>query len=314
MIIAIGGRKESGKTELVKLLTKRKYIKISFATKLKQIICDLYGIENIDKLNELKEVPMKLDWSYKMKDLFCDLADISKDDFYIFDNKYKRTSFSGVRDALQYLGTDILRNIDINYHVKATLNHLDKSKNYCIDDIRFHSEMEGVKKEVSGDFSSYYILRPDNFSISNHQSERELSWKDFDNVILNTGTIKDLENKFNSIYINGIDIDLNVPKNDLFYDITSENEKLFKKVFDCMNIDAEEKFYEICIEDKESEEYRDLMKLEDSDIKYKHTTGQKIYSITNPYLVENIKKWIEPEIGFIDDVDILIRKTFFDLF
>jgi hypothetical protein len=192
MIIGFGGRMKSGKSTLSKELEKRGFIKIAFADYLKQTISKLYDID-IEKLQtkegkeEILSVPLK--WN---NDIAKKLFDLTKINNYKYDIENKK--FTTRRECLQYIGTDILRKYDNEFHIKKTLEGLDlNNKNYVCEDFRYKNELNALKQYGA---ICYYIIRPNNFDISNHISEVSLSWKDFDNIIINNLNEKKFIKKF----------------------------------------------------------------------------------------------------------------------
>ena len=183
MIIGFAGRKESGKTELANLLTKMGYKKVSFATELKKLISKAFNIP-FDELNSLKNVVR----DYEITDDVCDIIasetgisiDIVKD---FFKDKKIRT----IREALQVIGTDLIRKNDNNWHVRKTIESLEDGKDYVFDDVRFPNEMHAIEN-LGGD--CWFIIRNKFDNVSNHESETSLNWHEFGyNVIVNDGPL-----------------------------------------------------------------------------------------------------------------------------
>ena len=181
MIIGFGGRMKSGKSTLSNELEKRGFIKIAFADCLKNTISKLYDI-NISKLQtkEGKEeiLGAPLLWNADIANKLFDLLGIKDYMLPIRDRE-----FNTRRECLQYIGTDILRAYDNNFHINRTLQLLDiNNKNYVCEDFRYLNELNALKEYGA---ICYYIIRPDNFDISNHTSEVSLNWTNFDHILLN---------------------------------------------------------------------------------------------------------------------------------
>ena len=120
--------------------------------------------------------------------------------------KNKITKKSTIRDVMQVLGTDLLRQgFNNNIHVATTLRSIKKDEKVIITDTRFPNELKAVKDRGG---ITIRVNRPDfvenaltgeKFSVkvhrNEHPSETALDNAEFDYVIENSGTIADLEEK-----------------------------------------------------------------------------------------------------------------------
>jgi len=193
-IIAIAGRKGSGKTEIAKHLLENnfidseKWIKISFADYLKKLCSDLYCLD-ISYFTDpvLKETTFSspLLWNYEKCQELSWLIDEDQDfvDLVFSGDKI----FVSPRQIIQYIGTDILKKYDHLFSVKKTISSLDPFFNYICDDLRFPEEKAALENIKSHQCSSFFVIRPQKWTISNHKSETSLKWSDFNskNVIIN---------------------------------------------------------------------------------------------------------------------------------
>lgn len=182
MFFALSGRKSSGKTLFSQELISRNFKKVSFADKLKRITAKTFGWDYEHLVCSVKKEE-KLDspaiWNKETAKIFSDLAEIPFENIYFEDKE-----FHTKRDALMYLGTDIIRKYDTDWHV----NHFVKNyngENCVIDDMRFKNELQAIKSIP--DSYPIFILRPDFSQYSNHSSETSLRRKDFEHVIANRG-------------------------------------------------------------------------------------------------------------------------------
>ena len=184
MIIAFGGRIGSGKSELAKICQKAGFEKLYFALPLKQLVADLIHVK-IEEINGLKNVEKDYDFN-KIDYLF-----ISKKTHIPFETVEKEmspVSFKTVRQLLQFIGTDLIRKYNTNWHVNQIRSMIDKSKNYVIDDVRFKNELNLIR-ELGGD--AWFIIRPKIDNVSNHESETSLTWNDFGNkIIINDSSLE----------------------------------------------------------------------------------------------------------------------------
>lgn len=182
-IIAFCGRKESGKTELANICVDFGYEKLSFATPLKKLIAQLISCEIID-INRLKNV----ETVYKFDEDKCAfIAQETNIPYEIVVEKILNKTFTTVRELLQYIGTDLIRHYNPDWHVMKTAEYIQEGKKYVIDDVRFPNEANMVN-EMGGD--CWFIVRPKLDNVSNHESETSLKWQDFDKVIVNDKTVE----------------------------------------------------------------------------------------------------------------------------
>lgn len=192
---AISGRKGSGKWELAKILIDQGSVRISMADFLKKSIAKLYEIDEIwttdqSKKEEIWTTP--LIWNKEIAKKYSDIIEENIVDYHQTDKK-----FTTIRDALQFIGSDVLKSYDNLFHVKKTCQNLSPNENYVCDDIRFPEERD-VLKQYNPDYHETFIIKPDNWAISNHISEISIDWTQFDHndIIVNDSSLEQLKNKF----------------------------------------------------------------------------------------------------------------------
>lgn len=198
MIICFSGRKNSGKTTLAKLLIERGFEKISFADKLKQLVSKLYNWNLKDLYNSYKKeeklnnpVVWNKETATKLKQMIDATCDLD----------FKEMIFNSRREALQYIGTEILRKYDNNFHVKSIKEKIHPGKNYVLDDVRFLNELQILK---TLDAVCVFIIRPYDFkNYSNHASEINIDRQIFDNIIINDGSLHKFLRK-SSMFLQGV--------------------------------------------------------------------------------------------------------------
>lgn len=184
MIIAFSGRIGSGKSELAKICQNKGFEKLYFALPLKQLVANLIHVD-IEDINPLKNVEKK--YKFTKKD-YIYLANETNIPFETIRDEMKNVKLNTVRQLLQFIGTDIIRKYNPNWHVNKIKTMIDKDKNYVFDDVRFPNELKLIK-ELGGD--CWFIIRPIINNVSNHISEISLTWKDFDDkVIINDGNLE----------------------------------------------------------------------------------------------------------------------------
>jgi hypothetical protein len=192
MIIGIGGKKFSGKTTLAQTFIDHGYQKASFATSLKEYVGELYGWTQ-EQLNTPEGKESLLDYPVAWDEPTCDrLSQIIGLEILgsniVFTGK---STFKTRREALEYIGTDVLRQHDEGFHIKEFKRRFANGLYVC-DDLRFPNELE-VLKQING--YCVYLIRPRIQLSSNHASENSLSASDFENVLMNDGTKEELYKK-----------------------------------------------------------------------------------------------------------------------
>jgi len=104
------------------------------------------------------------------------------------------------------LGTKHMRAIWPDVWVDRILRRIDPDKNYVVTDVRFRNEFELIKE-----FGGYMVRieRPNRplTSVEDNISETDLDDADFDFVIVNDGTIKELHDKALEIYEETFNLD-----------------------------------------------------------------------------------------------------------
>ena len=191
MLITLSGRKSSGKSTLADELCKRGFIRVSFADRLKELTATLFNWEikelySTHKKEEIMQTPCVWDKSVsrKLEALIGAIRPLRSD----------KVVFPTRRSALQFIGTEVLRSYDSEFHVKEFIKKVSNEQNYVSDDVRFPNELEAVRR-VGG--TPIFVLRPYYFDYSNHASEISVRRHDFDYVVLNDGSKHQLLRKFN---------------------------------------------------------------------------------------------------------------------
>jgi hypothetical protein len=179
MIIGIGGRCRSGKTELAKVCENYGYERLYFALPLKQLCASLLDI-SIDALNQAKVE--KTEIGLTINNDLCRLISEETDiPLNIVTEICNGVTIKDIRHMLQFIGTDLIRKYNTDWHVNKIREMINKDKNYVIDDVRFPNEKNMIE-ELGG--QCWFIVRPTIDNISNHESETSLTWRDFGNKII----------------------------------------------------------------------------------------------------------------------------------
>lgn len=200
MVLGFCGRLQSGKTELAKVCEQYGYERLYFALPLKQLCADILKI-SIDDLNKAKVEKTEIGVIIR-KDI-CEL--ISKETDIPFDTVMEICNGVKIRDVrhmLQFIGTDLIRKYNTDWHVNKIRTMIDKDKNYVIDDVRFPNEKKMIE-ELEGE--CWFIVRPTLDNISNHESETSITWNDcWNRIIINDSTLPILLFKWETFISNYI--------------------------------------------------------------------------------------------------------------
>ena len=205
MIIGISGFQSSGKDTIADYLVKEHgFVKLSFASALKDIVAIIFGWSR-ERLEGLKVEDRQ--WREEIDPKWAKLLNIP-----CLTPRY----------VLQYLGTEVFRN---HFHkdiwTKIVENQLSFYENVVVSDCRFANEIEMVKqnggKIIQVHRDDHVLKHPSELppkvdigakhpselplevSGAKHPSELEWIQCHYDRVIKNNGTIEDLHIKVNLI-------------------------------------------------------------------------------------------------------------------
>lgn len=197
MVIGLSGRKRSGKSELSKICKNNGFKILSFAGELKDLICELLKCDRLF-LEENKENSINIIITNEHVNIISKRIEVDYDVLFPLLSDYR---FEKIRDLLQYLGTNIIRKFKSEWHINEIRKKIKKDENYCFDDCRFKNEKKFIEEELNG--ICWFIIKNNNFDISNHESEISLKWIDFDEILINKYTIDILRKKWYN-YINSL--------------------------------------------------------------------------------------------------------------
>ena len=190
-IIGFCGRLQSGKSTLASICEEFGYKKLYFAQPLKQLCADILDV-SIEELNRLKVEKTIID--LEINDDICDIISVETE---IPLTNIKELSqgriISDVRDLLQFVGTDIIRRYNTNWHVNKIREMINPNEKYVFDDVRFPNE-KSLIEELNGDL--WFVVRPNLTNVSNHISETSIKWQDIDNIIVNDKSLSYLKNNW----------------------------------------------------------------------------------------------------------------------
>ena len=192
MVLGFCGRLRSGKSELARVCQMHGYEKLSFATPLKELCATILST-TVDDLNSLKNSGTKIDIILDSE--IC--GTISKETgipIDIVEEKSLGKLIGDVRELLQFVGTDIIREYNTDWHVEKLRKMILPDHDYVFDDVRFKNE-KAMIEECGGD--CWFVTRPILDPVSNHESETSILWHDcFNKVIINNKSLDYLKFKW----------------------------------------------------------------------------------------------------------------------
>lgn len=197
-IISFSGRMKSGKSELAKICEQYGYEKLYFALPLKQLCADILDI-SIDELNRAKNEGIDIGLTIG-KDICQIISNKTEIPLDIVTETCNDILISNVRQMLQFIGTDLIRKYNIDWHVNKIRAMIDENKDYVIDDVRFPNEKKMIE-DLGGD--CWFVTRTTLDNISNHESETSITWNDcWNNIIINDTTLSNLQFKWETFISN----------------------------------------------------------------------------------------------------------------
>ena len=283
-IIGFAGRMRSGKTELSNICEKKGYNKLYFALPLKMLCSKLLN-KSIDELNKLKADKTEL--GITIDDEYCKViseeTNIPLDDV---EKVCKGVVIKDVRHLLQFIGTDLIRKYNTNWHVERIRAMIDKGKDYVIDDVRFPNEL-GLINELGGD--CWFVVRPLIDNVSNHESEISLRVEDFGNkIIINDSSLYMFKFKWETFFG---EYEKSVEKREKYinsktaaglYDVISEPFSMFEMLEMSIHMFKYKK------RDFNCDEIESVNQGDDLSVDVKYEDGSHEY-IKNPLNIEDLK-------------------------
>ena len=199
-IVGVGGNLRSGKDAFADFLVKNHgYTKVFMSEPLADA---LYVLNPIIWVEGTKDRPEQEEYRYfgrTYKDIFDSLLKANDGNWEETYTQVKK--FPEVRGLLQRLGTDVGRNmlgVDtwVNIARKKLVALERAGKPAVITGIRFPNEFAMIE-DIWG--YTVWVDRPDqekpSDAIQKHASETSVKPEDFNKIILNNGTLEDLERK-----------------------------------------------------------------------------------------------------------------------
>ena len=197
-IIAFAGRCRSGKSELGKVCEQYGYEKLYFALPLKQLCAKILNI-TIDELDKAKAEGSEINLTIE-KDICKIIAEDTEIPIDYVIETCNGVIIRDVRHMLQFIGTDLIRKYNTDWHVNKIRAMIDKDKNYVFVDVRFPNEKKMIE-DLGGD--CWFVTRTTLDNISNHESETSITWNDcWNKIIINDTTLSNLQFKWETFISN----------------------------------------------------------------------------------------------------------------
>lgn len=183
--IIIGGRSKAGKSEAANALTG--YTIIKFADALKDVVCAVVGITR-PELEATKDNPRPIFIGGQQLAIINHHLGFRAPAELLFNR-----TFDSIRHLLKFLGTEVIREKDPDWHVRKLQSRIEPGVAYCAEDCRFRNERDAFPNPLS-----IYVLRPD-LPYDDHESENSLGPSDFQHLVINDGSLAELHDKIKAI-------------------------------------------------------------------------------------------------------------------
>lgn len=282
MIFGFSGRIKSGKSTLANILEEEGFEKVTVAHFLKKSMARVYGLPESYFYDQEKKISSdyKIEWNEEYAKLYCDLFDLDFESIY---NKEDDKVCENIRDGMQYIGTNIFRKSDPDFHLKKLFDLIKPEKNYVCDDIRFKNELNFFLNQGA---DCYYITRPFNKEYSNHRSEVDLICADFDKVIVNNKDLNFLKNNLKKIK-SGKKLNFNtdnkqflVGDNDLNKKLAEILEESYKRMLnDCIILQNNDNKLDFILKNIKNKEL------------VRYIPSESMIKIKDSLIIENMKLW-----------------------
>lgn len=238
-IIGLCGRQSSGKTMLAQYLVENMgYKRIYVAQALKELCSKLLGM-SIDEMNKKKNVETEYLLTEDHAKYISDETQIPFD-VVIEELKKINNTLHTTRQAFQFIGTDLIRKYNPNWHIEKMLATMKPNEKYVVDDVRFPNEVQALQYHGS---TLIFIVRPISTNINHHKSEESINWHEFDNLIINNqpkqhvinqlvNIIENGSNEYADKYVNGYKTNPFVFGSNITVKITKADDPMELTVFD----------------------------------------------------------------------------------
>jgi hypothetical protein len=179
-IIALTGVKTSGKTTAFNYIKEvyPEVIEIQIAKKLKDECARVFGVERSlfdDPARKELELDMPIYLTKKNVEAVIEAYD-KVPDYDLHVRPHVGKVLESPRRVAQYIGTEVLRNVDTDIHCLGAVMDLPEDGFFVVTDMRFLSEFDFFKRNFSSEFFPYYVQsnRAEETATDPHPSEREV--------------------------------------------------------------------------------------------------------------------------------------------
>ena len=282
MIIGLCGRISSGKSELAKVCEKCGYKKLYFALPLKQLCAEILGI-TIEELNKAKRNNDEID--IIIDNNICEfLNEKTNIPFDVIKQTCLGKNIKNIRQMLQFIGTDLIRRYNIDWHVNKLREMIDTNKDYVFDDVRFPNEKKMIE-DLGGD--CWYVVRPKIDNVSNHESETSITWHDcYNKVIINDSTLPYLLFKW-EIFLDNYRVSCHVRDKNFQKILENGTDELKEKSINDMMFISKAMFTYVP-KDYTKEDIKTITMNEDKSI-FITFNDDSMELIDNPLIIEDLK-------------------------
>lgn len=227
----------------------------------------------------------------------ADLTFLSKETdipLEIVKEKCEMKHFKNTRELMQYIGTDLIREYNPNWHVNKTKEILlnNVKQNYVVDDVRFPNERNMIE-ELGG--NCWFIVRPKLNNVSNHTSETALKWQDFNNIIINNKSVDYLKFKWNQFLKNDY-IETLIQRKNILHEIYKDkkNNIFTKSKEELITLDL---LFITKYEFSYNERYKNNENVEKVEQKENfvnvYLKNGDVEIISNPLIIEDLKNYVK---------------------
>ena len=207
VIIGLVAEKESGKTTTFNFIKAKLQdaVELMLAEHLKEVCAKVFKMEPI-RFESQQEKKRLLEPAVTLTELqiveLGGLFELALPAEHV--RKHIGKELKTTREILQYVGTDIMRAIDDDIHLKWAMRRAPLSNTYVVTDIRFPNEFEFFAKEPG--FLPFSIDRKKDSlgdSSANHASETHIPElkKRCLGEIDNNGTVEQLKSQVDSLVV-----------------------------------------------------------------------------------------------------------------
>lgn len=179
LVIGLTGVKQAGKTTTFNFLKERfpQVVEVALANKLKNVCSTAFGLKR-EAFDDpaLKEVELDELVTLTEENLTHVLEGFGLP--YTFDKHIRPhigATLETARRVAQYIGTEVLRQVDPDVHCKSAVLDVPESAIAVVTDMRFHNEFDFFSTAYGTSFFPFYIHNPGaeaKAALDSHASER----------------------------------------------------------------------------------------------------------------------------------------------